>query len=179
MIRIDAHLATRRPPMTAARLRDATAADLPAISDIYNYYVLRSTCTYQLEAETLAEREAWFAAHSPQKYPVLVAEVDNRVVGWGSISRFHARAGYDPTVEASVYIAHDHHRRGLGRLLLEALIERARQLGYHTLIGGASADQEASIALQESLGFQRVGHLKEVGQKFGRRLDVVYLQLML
>jgi phosphinothricin acetyltransferase len=160
-------------------LRDATAADLPAINDIYNYYVERSTCTYQLEPETMADRERWFAAHSPDRYPVVVVEVDGRVVAWGSLSKFHARAGYDPSVEASVYIAHDFHRRGLGRMVLSHLVERAQAAGFHTVIGGASADQIASIALQERLGFEKVGHLKEVGQKFGRRLDVVYLQKML
>jgi L-amino acid N-acyltransferase len=165
--------------MSTPLLRDATAMDLPAISEIYNYYVLHSTCTYQLEPETLADRQAWFALHSPDKYAVVVAEIGGRVVGWGSLSKFHARAGYAPTVEASVYIHHDFHRRGQGRLLLEELIRRARSAGFHTLIGGASADQTASIALQESLGFKRVGCLKEVGEKFGRRLDVVYLQLML
>ena len=165
--------------MNTTMLRDARAADLPAISAIYNYYVLHSTCTYQIEPETLADGEAWFSLHAADKYPVVVVEVDGQVVGWGSLSKFHARAGYDPSVEASVYIAQEFHRRGLGRMILENLIERARTAGFHTLIGGASADQSASIALQESLGFTRVAHFKEVGQKFGQRLDVIYLQLML
>lgn len=165
--------------MSQASLRDATAADLSAINDIYNYYVLRSTCTYQLEPETPEGRRTWFDAHRSGGYPVVVAELDGAVVGWGSLSKFHARAGYLPSVEASVYIAHESHRRGLGRTILEHLIERARAGGFHTVIGGASADQAASIALQESLGFARVAHFKEVGQKFGKRLDVIYLQLML
>jgi L-amino acid N-acyltransferase YncA len=164
---------------TTPIIRLATAADLPAINDIYNYYVLRSTCTYALEPETLEARQAWFAAHPPDKYPVTVAEQNGVVVGWGSLSKFRDRAAYDPTVEASVYIRHDWHRRGLGRALLIDLIERARTLNYYTLIGGASADQTASVALQESLGFQRVALFKEVGFKFGQRLDVVFLQLML
>ena len=165
--------------MNEVSLRNATAADLPAISAIYNYYVLHSTCTYQLDPETLADRQAWFEAHAAESYPVVVAELGGQVVGWGSLSKFHARAGYKPSVEASVYIAAGFHRRGLGRMLLEHLIERARAAGFHTVIGGASADQPASIALQESVGFERVAHFKEVGQKFGRRLDVIYLQLML
>jgi phosphinothricin acetyltransferase len=110
---------------------------------------------------------------------VIVAELDGQVIGWGSLSKFRDRAAYAPTVEASVYIDGQFHRRGLGRLILSDLIMRAKQAGYHSLIGGASADQTASVALQESLGFQHVGHLKEVGFKFGKRLDVVYLQLML
>jgi phosphinothricin acetyltransferase len=177
--------------MSDFTLRLATAADLPVINDIYNYYVERSTCTYQLVPETLADREAWFAEHPPEKYPVTVAELADRgtpqrafptaplVVGWGSLSKFRPRAAYAPTVEASVYIHHEYHRRGLGRLLLLDLIERARAAGFHSLIGGASADQTASLALQDSLGFVRVAHFKEVGYKFGRWLDVIYSQLML
>ncbi|HVU89413.1 MAG TPA: GNAT family N-acetyltransferase [Pirellulales bacterium] len=165
--------------MSSILLRDATTADLPAISDIYNYYVHHSTCTYQLQPETLADRQAWFSLHAPERFPVVVVEQVKQVVGWGSLSKFHARAGYDGTVEASVYIADGFHRRGLGRMVLEHLIERARRNGFHVLIGGASADQTASIALQESLGFTRVGHLKEVGRKFDQWLDVVYLQLIL
>ena len=160
-------------------IRVATEADLPAISDIYNYYVLRSTCTYQLEPETLADRQAWFRGHSPDKYPVTVAEENGEIIGWGSLSKFRDRAAYEPTVEASVYIRHDRHRRGIGRRILVDLIERARQIGFHSLIGGASGDQHASIALQETLGFQHVGNFREVGYKFGQRLDVVFLQLML
>ena len=160
-------------------VRLATPADLPAINDIYNYYVDRSTCTYQTEHETLADRQAWFAEHPPDKYPITVADMDGTVVGWGSLSRFRPRAAYAPTVEASVYIHHDYHRRGLGRAVLVELIVRARAAGFHSLIGGASADQTASIALQENLGFQHVARLKQVGYKFGRWLDVVYMQLML
>jgi len=160
-------------------IRLATAADLPAICEIYNYYILRSTCTYQLQPETLADREAWFANHPPEKHPVTVAELDGQVAGWGSLSKFRDRAAYDPTVEASVYIRHDLHRRGLGKALLTDLIERARQIGFHSLIGGASADQTASVALQESLGFTRVALFKQVGYKFDQWLDVVFMQLML
>jgi L-amino acid N-acyltransferase len=160
-------------------IRLATEADLPAINDIYNYYVPRSTCTYQLEPETLDGRRAWFAAHPPEQYPVTVAQHDGEVIGWGSLSKFRDRAAYAPSVEASVYIRHDMHRRGIGRALLEDLIQRARANGFHTLIGGASADQTASVALQQSLGFQRVALFKEVGIKFGQRLDVVFMQLML
>jgi L-amino acid N-acyltransferase len=160
-------------------IRLATSDDLPAINDIYNYYIPRSTCTYQLEPEPLQGRQAWFAAHPPEKYPVTVAELDGRIIGWGSLSKFRDRAAYDPTVEASVYIHHDFHRQGIGRALLIDLIDRARRIGYRSLIGGASADQTASVALQESLGFQHIGRFKEVGYKFGRWLDVVFLQLML
>lgn len=166
------------------QLRLATAADLPAINDIYNHYVPRSTCTFQLDPETLEARRAWFDHHSPDKYPVIVAEErDNteagEVVGWGSLSKFRERVGYAPTVEDSIYLRHDRHRRGIGRAILADLIARARAAGFHSLIGGVTGDQAASLALHESFCFTRVAHLREVGLKFGRRLDVIYLQLML
>lgn len=160
-------------------IRRATPADLPAINDIYNYYVLHSTCTYQLEPETEEDRRIWFEQHSPEKHPVTVAIIGEGLVGWGALSPFRPRAAYAHTVEASVYLHHDMHRRGIGRALLVDLIARAKAAGHHTLIGGASADQTASLSLQDSLGFQRVGLLKEVGFKFGQWLDVVYCQLML
>jgi phosphinothricin acetyltransferase len=171
-------------PTMSPIIRLATADDLPAINDIYNYYVHRSTCTYQLEPETLEARQKWFATHPPDKYPVTVGQIasekhGSEVVAWGSLSKFRERAAYAPSVEASIYVRHDLHRRGIGRLLLLDLIQRAKALGFHTLIGGVSADQTASLRLQESLGFQRVAHLKEVGYKFGQRLDVIFLQLML
>ena len=165
--------------MTTPLIRLATEADVPTINDIYNYYVHHSTCTYQLEPEPLEARQAWFQAHPPTKYPVTVVELAGQVVGWGSLSKFRDRAAYDGTVEASVYIRHDCHRRGLGRTILFDLIERARHAGFHTLLGGASADQTASVKLQESLGFTHVAHFREVGNKFGQWLDVVFLQLML
>lgn len=165
--------------MNTATIRLAVEADLPAINDIYNHYVLCSTCTYQTEPETLAARSAWFGAHSPEKYPVTVAVLEGQITGWGSLSKFRDRAAYDPTVEASVYIHHDLHRRGIGKVILVDLIARARAIGFHSLIGGASAEQAASIRLQESLGFTHIAHFKQVGYKFGQWLDVVFLQLML
>ena len=165
--------------MTTSTIRLATAADLPVINEIYNYYVHRSTCTYQLEPETEAARQTWFEQHSPDKHPVTVALLDETVIGWGALSPFRPRAAYAWSVEASVYIRHDMHRRGIGRALLLDLIARAKAAGHHTLLGGASADQTASLALQERLGFKRVGYLREVGFKFGRWLNVVYSQLML
>jgi L-amino acid N-acyltransferase len=159
-------------------IRPATAADLAAINAIYNHYVLHSTATYQTEPATDQERADWFAEHGPE-HPITVAMLENTVVGWGSLSRFHKRAAYRHTVENSVYVHHDHHRRGIGRAILADLIDRARAIGHHTIIAGIDAEQSASLGLHERAGFAQAAHLREVGFKFGRWLDVVYFQLML
>src|SRR5687767_13547662 len=141
--------------MNAIHVRAATQADLPAVRDIYNFFVRTSTCTFQLELDTEAERLAWFRDR-PDRHPVTVAEVDEEVIGWAALSEWKERAAYDRTVEASVYVRDGWHRRGVGRALLEDLVERARALGHHVVIGGACTEHPGSIALQEAAGFERV-----------------------
>jgi phosphinothricin acetyltransferase len=160
------------------RIRTATVADVPSINAIYNYYVPRSTCTYQYDPEPDEARLAWFAKHGDE-HPVIVAEIEGEVIGWGSLSPFRSRDGYRHTAEISVYVRHDLHRQGIGKALLAELIERAKMIGHHTLVGGISADQAASIELHEGMGFQKVGHFREIGYKFDQWLDVVFMQLML
>jgi phosphinothricin acetyltransferase len=159
-------------------IRLARIDDLAAINDIYNYFVLHSTCTYQEEAESEESRRAWFDRHGPA-HPITVAELDGRVVGWGALSPFHARSAYRSTVENSVYVDHRHHRRGIGGGLLADLIVRARALDHRTIIAAIDASQEASIAIHARHGFSKVGSLVQVGYKFDRWLDVVYMQLMI
>ena len=159
-------------------LRPATKADLPAINAIYNHYVLHSTCTYQTEPSTAEERLEWFRQHG-EKHPVIVAEEEGQVVGWGSLSRFHPRAAYGHSVEDSVYLHHEWLGRGVGGILLGELLRLAKELGHHTVLGGIDADQAASVALHAKFGFVKVSHLKEVGYKQGRWLDVIWMQKML
>jgi L-amino acid N-acyltransferase len=159
-------------------LRPATESDLVAINDIYNHYVLHSTCTYQEEPEPIEARRQWLSHHG-EKHPVIVAEADMKVVGWGSLSAYHARSAYRYTVEDSIYVHHQHHRRGVGSLLLGNLIDASRLLGHHVIIAGADAEQTASLALHTKFHFKKVGHLKRVGFKFGRWLDVIYMELCL
>jgi phosphinothricin acetyltransferase len=164
--------------MPPTRIRLAIEDDLPAINDIYNHYVTHSTCTYQTELETIEARREWFAAHGPS-HPITVASDDaDIIVGWGSLSRFHRRAAYGRTVENSVYVHHVHHRRGIGRIILNDLLERAAPAGHHTIMALISADQAPSVALHAQAGFVKVGLLKEVGFKFDRWLDVIYMQKM-
>jgi len=160
------------------RIRLATPEDLGAINEIYNDYVPRSTCTFQTEPETPEGRRRWFDAHGTD-HPVLVAERGGEIVGWGSINPFKPRRAYRMTVDDSIYIRHDCHRQGIGRLLLSDLIERAASLGYHTMLAGIAADQPASIVLRQRLRFVQCAHLREVGFKSGRWIDVLYFQRML
>ena len=164
--------------MVDIRIRLATSDDLARINEIYNHYVLHSTCTYQEEPHTAEERAHWFGDHGPA-YPVTVVEVDSQVVGWGALSRFRERSAYRFSIENSVYVDHRWHRRGLGRRLLADLIVRGRAAGHHTIVAGIDGEQEASIAIHAGFGFERVAHLRQVGFKFNRWLDLIYMQVML
>ena len=162
----------------SCRVRLAAESDLAAINDIYNHYVLHSTCTYQEEPEPIERRREWFAHHGVQ-HPIIVAEVEGRVVGWGSLSAFHERSAYRRTVEDSIYVHHEQQRRGIGSLLLGYLIARARNLGHRAIIGAIDGEQSGSVALHEKFGFEHVGRFKQVGFKHDRWLDVVYVELIL
>ena len=168
----------KTPVKIACRIRPATASDLPAINDIYNHYVRHSTCTYQEKPEPLAGRRKWFRHHG-RKHPIIVAEMDGEVIGWGSLSAYHARSAYRRTVENSIYIHHEHRRQGIGTLLLRELIVRARKLGHHAIMAVIDSEQTGSVALHEKFRFKKVGYFKEIGFKYNRWLDVVYLELLL
>ncbi len=160
-------------------IRPAARADLPAILDIYNEAVLNTTASYDYEPSTLAARTAWHDEHVAAGYPVFVAEdEDGRVAGWSSLSQFRTRVGYRFTAEDSVYIAAGQRGRGIGKALVPPLIQAARTMGLRAVIAAIDADNAASLRLHEKFGFERVACLKQVGFKFGRWLDVVYLELL-
>lgn len=161
-------------------IRPATTADLLAILAIYNDAVLHSTASWADAPDTLAERIAWLAAHERDGLAVLVAEDSTgEVLGWGSLSTFRQKTGYRFTVENSVYVAATARGQGVGRALLAALIEAARQRGAHVIVAGMDATNHVSARLHAALGFEHVGHLRQVGYKFGRWLDLVFMQYTL
>ena len=164
--------------MEDVTIRAATLEDCEAMTAIYNHYVEHDTCTYALDRETVAERRAYFLKHD-DRHPVVVAERGGTVVGWASVSAWNAKAGYARTVEDSIYIAPDARRRGLGRRLLGVIIDLASAAGHHTMIALVSSEQAGSIALHERAGFVQVGRVTQVGYKFGRWLDCLYLQRFL
>lgn len=163
------------PCMATVRVRAALESDLPAIDRIYDHYVHNSTCTAQLAPAGLEARRRWFEEHDAT-HPVVVAELAGTVVGWGSLSVYNRREGYAATVEDSVYVDDAHRGRGIGSAVLSDMIERARSLGYRTMIAGISGDQQPSMALHARHGFVHAGRLREVVRKFGQWLDVLYMQ---
>ena len=164
--------------MENCSIRLATRADAGAINDIQNHYVLGSTATFHTEPLTLDERLAWLENRTAD-HPVTVAQADGRVVGWGALEVFRGRRAYRHTAEFSVYVHHEWHRRGIGRAIMTDLVARARALQYHALVGGCCSESIAVIALLETMGFERVARFREVGRKFDRWLDVVFLELVL
>lgn len=156
------------------RVRLALLSDAKAINAIYNHYVRTSTCTWHLTEETEAGRKAWLRGRGPA-HPALIIEIDGKAVGWGSLSVYNSRQGWSETVEDSVFIDHAHHGKGLGRRLLQALLERADALGHSNVIARISAEQTPSRRLHASLGFVEAGLLPGVGRKFGQKLDCLYM----
>jgi phosphinothricin acetyltransferase len=152
--------------------------DAEEVRDLYNHYVTESTALFDLVPRTLDDQVRWIDEHSGG-HPALVAVLDGRVVGFGSLTTFRSRPAYATTVEDSVYVAPGLGGRGVGRKLLEALVGRARDHGFHTVIARIAGGNEASIGLHEACGFAIVGVEREVGRKFGRWIDVVEMQRML
>jgi phosphinothricin acetyltransferase len=158
-------------------ISDATEADLAGLLAIYNEVIATSTAIYANSPVTLEDRHHWWSTRTTQGYPVLVARDAQGVAGFASFGDFRAWPGYRFTVEHSVHVRAGSRGQGLGTLLVQALLPRAAALGKHVMIAGVDADNAASIRFHERLGFQRSGHLREVGYKFNRWLDLVFLQL--
>ncbi|MDR0279401.1 MAG: GNAT family N-acetyltransferase [Paucimonas sp.] len=161
-------------------LRDAVPADLPGIRDIYNDAVLNTTAIWNEQPVDLANRQAWFDGRAAQGYPIIVAvDGGGEVVGYASFGDWRAFEGFRHTVEHSVYIRADQRGNGLGPKLMEALIVRARQGGKHVMVAAIESGNGASIRLHERLGFKVTGEMPQVGVKFGRWLDLTFMQLVL
>ncbi len=178
--------ATTGPPRAGPRLermplsiRPAADADLPTITAIYNDAGVGTTASYDLEPVSLDSRRSWFEQRSAAGFPIVVAELDGRIVGYAAYGPFRDKAGYAYTVEHSVYVTRDARHSGVGHALMADLVARARDRGVHAMVGVLDADNAASIAFHRRLGFAEVARLPQVGRKFGRWLDVVMVQLTL
>jgi L-amino acid N-acyltransferase YncA len=160
-------------------IRTATEADLPELLAIYNDIILTTTAVYQYETHSLEMRREWFAAKRQAGYPVFVAEQSKMVVGFSTIGPFRAWQAYKYTVENSVYVAAAQRGKGIGKLLLPPLIDTARNMDMHAIIAGIDATNATSLRLHASFGFEEVAHFRQVGYKFGRWLDLKFMELLL
>jgi L-amino acid N-acyltransferase YncA len=160
-------------------IRHAAETDLPELLVIYNDIIVNTTAVYDYQPHTPAMRKQWLDTKKEQGFPVFVAEEAGKIVGFSSIGPFRNWAAYKYSVENSVYVAADERGKGIGKLLIPPLIEAAKQLDMHTVIAGIDATNEASIRLHKGFGFEEVARFKQVGYKFGRWLDLTFLQLML
>jgi len=160
-------------------LREAEPGDLPAIAAILNHEIASGTASWTETPKSDADMAGWLAERRAGGFPVLVAEEGGEVVGYASFGPFRKGEGYRATVEHSVYVAGSARRRGIARLLMERLIAAAKAAGMLRMVGGVSADQHGSLELHRRLGFGEQGRLKGVGQKRGKRLDLVLMVLAL
>ncbi|MBA1276704.1 GNAT family N-acetyltransferase [Stutzerimonas stutzeri] len=162
------------------QIRDALDADLDGILQIYNDAVQNSTAIWNDRTVDLANRRAWLAERHEQRYPVLVAVDDEqRVAGYASFGPWRPHDGFRHTVENSVYVGPGQRGSGIGRSLMQALIQRARQLDKHVMVAAIESENRASIHMHQQLGFIHVGQMRQVGCKFDRWLDLTVMQLTL
>ncbi|HTH49844.1 MAG TPA: GNAT family N-acetyltransferase [Candidatus Limnocylindria bacterium] len=163
-------------------IRPAVRADCPGILAIYNDAVLTTTASYDYEPRSLEHRHQWFDDHAKGDFPIFVAveaqpDGSELIIGWSALNKYHDRIGYRFTTENSVYVAASHRGLGIGSLLLAPLIPAARERGLHAIIAVIDASNDVSVRLHAKFGFEHVGRFKEVGFKFGRWLDVAYMEL--
>jgi phosphinothricin acetyltransferase len=162
------------------RLIDCDASYAPDILAIFNDAIANSTALYEYRPRTLEYMAGWFEGKRKGSYPIVGAASDeHRLLGFASYGPFRPHPAYKYTVEHSVYVDPAHRGKGIGRLLLRAIVDRARQQGYHTIVGGIDRDNAVSITLHERLGFEHCGTVRHAGFKFGRWLDLVFYQRIL
>ena len=164
---------------SSMEITDAVESDLPAITAIYNDVIRTSTAVFNDAPVSVEDRIAWWKARAAQGYPVLVARGEKGILGFATFGDFRPWPGYRFTIEGTIHIDSSARRKGVGAALLQALIARARDAGKHVMVAGVDSANLASLRFLEQSGFERVGHLREVGHKFGRFLDLVFLQYML
>jgi phosphinothricin acetyltransferase len=163
--------------MAQLQIRPATRDDLPRINEIYNYYVINTPITFDLEPVTVESRAKWFAEHTAGKrHRMFVAEGAGTIVGYACSGPFNERAAYDTSVAVSIYLAHEVKGRGIGTTLYRALFDALEHEDLNRLLAGITIPNEASIAIHRKFGFTSVGVFSECGRKFDKYWDVVWME---
>lgn len=160
-------------------IRSARIDDLAAIIEIYNEAVLTTTATADYEPQSYSVRFDWYQSRTQAGYPVLVYEQDGEVLGFGALGPYVSRPGYRFTAENSIYVAHRAHGQGIGKALLAAILDSAREMGLRNILASISSDNVASLRLHEAFGFVEVGRCPALVWKFGQWIDVLLLQCVL
>jgi len=160
-------------------IRHAVERDISSILQIVNYEILNSTVIYDYKERTFEQQTKWFQQKQKNTMPVIVAVKENNVIGFGTYSIFRPWEAYKLSLEHSVYVDKDYRFQGIGKLLMSKLILLAKKEGYHTMIAGIDASNKKSIAFHENFGFKEIGVFKEVGYKFDKWLDLIFMQLFL
>ncbi|MEO8189564.1 MAG: N-acetyltransferase family protein [Acidobacteriota bacterium] len=166
-------------PSDTVEIRPAAIADAGAFARIYNFYVGETTVTFEEEPVADADMADRLEEVRNAALPWLAAEQGGRVVGYACATKWKARHGYRFSAEVSVYLDHDRGGRGVRSLLYARLLEILQAQGYHAVMGGVALPNEASVALHEKFGFQKVAHFRENGFKFGQWIDVAYWEKIL
>jgi len=161
--------------MKKLKIRYATIKDLDKITKIYNEAILKTVATFDTQIKSLKEQKIWFKNHGP-KNPILVAELDRLVIGWASLSQWSDRCAYSDTAEISLYVKEKYQNRGVGKKLMGTVIKEGKKVGLHAVIARITEGNQVSINLHKSAGFKHIGVMKEVGIKFGKRLDVYLME---
>ncbi|EEQ96560.1 acetyltransferase [Brucella intermedia LMG 3301] len=172
-------IAIDKAPAMNLLIRHATEADLPALLAIYNDAVENTLAIWNETLVDLENRREWLKARNRDGFPVLVAERDGAILGYASYGPFRPFEGFRHSSELSIYVASNARGGGIGRALLAELVEEARERKVHVLVAGIEAGNAASVALHKSQGFEDCGTLRQVGQKFGRWLDLTFMQKIL
>ncbi len=160
-------------------IREATENDLIQMLEIYNDIIINTTAVWDHLPHTLGMRMNWFNDKKKIGYPIFVATEDGAIVGFSTFGPFRTWSGYRFTVENSVYVKSDCRGKGIGKMLLPPLIEAAKKLKLHAIVSGIDATNDVSIGLHKKFGFEEVAHFKQVGFKFDRWLDLIFLELIL
>lgn len=166
-------------PDNEPMIRKALETDLPGILEIYNEAILNTTALYTYEPMTLPMLQQWFAGKTAKNLPVYIAGIGDRVAGFASYGPFRPWPAYKYTVEHSIYVHKDCRGKGIAKTLLRTLIDHATADNLHTIVAGIDSQNEVSIKLHRQFGFKETGQISQVGYKFGRWLDLVFMQLIL